>query len=97
MQRPNLLLATLLITYTAAKPAEVFVCGFRRSENYSIKGKDLKVFAIANRNDVDLQVHVTFRLLKGMRDDESKYRTTVLYSDRNLEPALDPTLSLLTI
>ncbi|CAD6911049.1 unnamed protein product [Tilletia controversa] len=78
-------------------PAEVFVCGSRRSKNDSIKEKDLKVFAIANGNDVDLQVHVTFRFLKGMRDDESKYRTAVLYSDRNLEPALDPMLLLLTI
>ncbi|CAD6952861.1 unnamed protein product [Tilletia laevis] len=70
---------------------------WKLSKNDSIKEKDLKVFAIANGNDVDLQVHVTFRFLKGMRDDESKYRTAVLYSDRNLEPALDPTLLLLTI
>ncbi|KAE8216945.1 hypothetical protein CF326_g9633 [Tilletia indica] len=96
-ERLNLLVAIQLIAYTAARPSEVFVSDQYRDDNDALKGKDLRIFACAMDKKLIFKILVTFRLLKGMRNDTSKYRTSVLYSDETVAPGLDLTVSLLTL
>ncbi|CAD6886590.1 unnamed protein product, partial [Tilletia caries] len=66
-------------------------------DNDAIKGKDLRVVALAKNGRLTFKIVVTFRLLKGMRKDASKFRRSVLYSHPDAAPGLDPTVPILKI
>ncbi|KAJ7198863.1 hypothetical protein GGX14DRAFT_573304 [Mycena pura] len=81
-ERAQLIYGVLLMAISSARPGEIVVSS-KHHLGQCLTWKDHRLFMCPSENPFrpDIYAHVTMEWLKGMRDDESKYRSLVLKCD----------------